>query len=151
MIRPRHAFAALALLFALSACDQQAKEAAGTVPGDKADSQAFGGITPDETIRFTGTEPFWGGESVHGRLTYSTPEQPEGTAIAVERFAGRGGLSLNGELGGAPFVMAVTPGTCSDGMSDRTYPFTVTLKVEGGERQGCAWTDSQPASGEEHP
>jgi len=84
-------------------------------------------------------------------LTYATPENIDGTAIAVERFAGRNGLSLSGALDGAPFDMAITPGECSDGMSDRTYPFIVTLEVAGEQRRGCAWTDSTPFSGPEHP
>ena len=40
---------------------------------------------------------------------------------------------------------------CSDGMSDRSYPFTVTLMVMGEQREGCAWTDKQPFSGPQHP
>ena len=109
-----------------------------TMPGDSNDSAPFQGIAADETIQFTGTEPFWGGEAVGKSLTYTTPENQQGSIIAVERFAGRNGLSLSGEFDGQPFVMAVTPGDCSDGMSDRTYPYTVTLQVHGEQRNGCA-------------
>lgn len=121
------------------------------LPGDSADEAPYGEIAADETISFTGTEPFWGGETSGDTLTYSTPEEIEGMEIAVERFAGRNGLSVSGELEDQPFVMAITPGECSDGMSDRTYPFTVTLQVLGEQRQGCAWTDKQPFSGPEAP
>ncbi len=86
-------------------------------------------------MRFTGAEPFWGGEVAGGTLSYSTPETPDGETIAVERFAGRGGLSFNGTLGEQAFEMMVTPLECSDGMSDRTYPFTVTLQIGGGDAQ----------------
>jgi uncharacterized membrane protein len=122
-----------------------------TMPGDSNDSAPFQGIAADETIQFTGTEPFWGGEAVGKSLTYTTPENQQGSVIAVERFAGRNGLSLSGELDGQPFVMAVTPGDCSDGMSDRTYPYTVTLQVHGEQRNGCAWTADQPYTGHERP
>ena len=47
------------------------------------------------------------------------------------RFAGRGGLSYSGTIDGRSFDMAVTPAECSDGMSDRTYPFVVTLRIGG--------------------
>ena len=47
--------------------------------------------------------------------------------------------------------MTVTPGACSDGMSDRTYPYTVTLKIGDDTREGCAWTDAQPFEGPEAP
>ncbi len=33
--------------------------------------------------------------------------------------------------------MTVTPLACSDGMSDRSYPFTVTLKLGEDLRNGC--------------
>ena len=143
-------FPSLAALLAISACSQAA-ETASPVPGDQADQAPWSGIESGETIRFTGTEPFWGGESSGTTLTYSTPENIDGDTIAIERFAGRNGLSLSGELEGQPFVMAVTPGDCSDGMSDRTYPFTVTLQVKGEQRNGCAWTESTSFTGSPNP
>ncbi len=118
---------------------------------DPASTEVYDGIGPDETLRFTGTEPFWGGEATGGTLRYSTPEDQDGTEIAVERFAGRGGLSFSGELDGAPFEMMVTPLECSDGMSDRTYPFTVTLEIGEETRNGCGWTEAKPFAGPEHP
>ena len=146
----------------LSACQQGAADApAGeqapspsgqvAVPGDAAETAPYSGIAETEVLRFTGTEPFWGGEVDGKTLTYSTPEDQDGTAIAVERFAGRGGIAFSGVLDGADFELTVTPLECSDGMSDRTYPFTVTLEVRGEQRQGCAWTDAQSFTGPEHP
>ncbi len=131
-------FAAMPLAVALSGC--KASEPAGD-----AEYQApFATIGEDETVRFTGTEPFWGGQVVGTALTYSTPENVDGTDIPVTRFAGRGGVSWTGVYEGARFVLAATPGKCSDGMSDRTYPYVVTLEVTGEQRSGCAWTDTQP-------
>ncbi|MBV1917525.1 MAG: hypothetical protein KUG65_05635 [Sphingomonadaceae bacterium] len=112
------------------------------VPGDTSDRQPFAEISSGEVLHFTGTEPFWGGETRGDHLTYSTPENIDGARIAVVRFAGRGGLSLGGKLDGASFDMMVTPGECSDGMSDRTYPFVVTLKIGKETKQGCGWTQS---------
>ena len=83
--------------------------------------------------------------------TYSTVEDPDGTTIAVERFAGNNGLGYSGSLDGTSFDMAITPGECSDGMSDRTYPFTVTLRIGEEQRTGCAWTDRMPFSGPANP
>ena len=84
-------------------------------------------------------------------LTYKTPEDQDGTTIAVERFAGRGGIAFSGLLGGAAFEMTVTPLACSDGMSDRTYPFTVSLEIGSDRRNGCAWSEQHPFEGPEHP
>ena len=111
----------------------------------------FAAIGVDETIRFTGTEPFWGGTVSGGELVYSTPENQDGERIAVRRFAGNNGLGFSGVRGGKPFDMAITPRACSDGMSDRTYPFTVTLKLGDEQRSGCAWTERTPFTGPANP
>ena len=59
--------------------------------------------------------------------------------------------AYSGALNGNAFDMTVTPGQCSDGMSDRTYPFTVTLKIADETRGGCAWTDRMRFTGSENP
>lgn len=138
----------LAPFLALGAC--QPGGDAG-VPGDSSDSRPFSGIAQEEVLRFSGTEPFWGGEASGGTLVWTTPDNSEGTDIAVERFAGRGGLSFSGELDGKSFDMMVTPGSCSDGMSDRTYPFVVTVRIAKETLNGCGWTDRQGWSGPEAP
>ncbi|RKF18193.1 hypothetical protein D6851_15360 [Altericroceibacterium spongiae] len=138
-------FCACALLMACSSGNNAA------VPGDQSDNQPYAGISEHETLHFTGTEPFWGGEAKGSTLTYSTPEWQDGETITVSRFGGRGGLSLSGRLEGMELDMMVTPGTCSDGMSGRTYPFTVTLKLAAETLYGCAWTDSEPFEGPETP
>ena len=98
-------------------------------------------IAEQAVLRVTGTEPFWGGTVAGDTFTYTTLENQVGEAIAVTRFAGRGGLSFSGTRAGAPLDLAITPGACSDGMSDRTYPFVATLQLGSDQRQGCAWRD----------
>lgn len=130
----------------IAACQPaQPAGAPGTSPA------GFTGIAAEETIYFLGTEPFWGGETQGDSLTYKTPENLAGDTITVKRFAGQGGLGLSGTLDGAPFDMTITPGECSDGMSDRTFPFAVTLKIGAETRQGCAYTDRQPFEGDPSP
>lgn len=148
---------AAACALALAACQSEspvsgsAATADAVVPGDASETEPYSEVAPDEVLRFTGTEPFWGGEVSGTTLTYSTPENQEGTAIEVERFAGRGGIAFSGMLDEAPFEMMVTPLACSDGMSDRTYPFTVTLEIGQETRNGCAWSEQHPFEGPEHP
>ncbi|MDG5746711.1 hypothetical protein P8Q88_00820 [Qipengyuania sp. XHP0207] len=112
---------------------------------------AYDGIDPAETIRFTGTEPFWNGEIIEGMARYSTPDMPDGSSFPVERFAGLNGVGFSGELQGERFDLTITPGECSDAMSDRSYPFTATLLVGDETREGCAWTDRKPYSDPENP
>ena len=136
------------LVLLLGAC-QPGGEAG--VPGDRSDHRPFAEISAEEVLQLTGTEPFWGGEISGGTLTYTTPENVAGDRIAVKRFAGRGGVSFSGSWRDQPVDLMVTPGDCSDGMSDRSYPFFVTLKIGGETRNGCAWSAAQPFSGPEAP
>jgi uncharacterized membrane protein len=153
-------FAAFALL---SACQSDASDAPASgdtaaeapadaaVPGNTDETAPYSEIAEDEVLRFLGNEPFWGGEVSGKTLTYKTPEDQDGTVIAVERFAGRGGIAFSGLLDGADFEMTVTPLECSDGMSDRTYPFTVTLEIGEDQRNGCAWSEQHPFEGPQNP
>lgn len=136
--------AALALTLAGCAPDHNA-----ALPGDAADDQPFAGIAEDEAIRFTGTEPFWGGDITGTQLTWTTPENIAGQTAPVTRFAGRGGLGFSGQLDGQPIDLMVTPASCSDGMSDRTYPFVVTVTLGDSQLEGCGWTDRQLYTGGE--
>jgi len=137
--------AALVLLLALGAC--------GSSTGDPkpGDVPVFDGIGEGEAITALGNEPFWSARIEGAQLTYSTPDNIGGTQIAVTRFAGNGGLGFSGTLAGAPLQLAITPGECSDGMSDRAYPFTATLAISDTVMRGCAYTPGQPFSGEENP
>ncbi len=129
---------ALPVILVLSACVGDAQDA---VPGDSEDTQPFAEITEDQVLRLVGTEPFWGAEIVDGTMMYNTPENIEGRRFAVTRFAGRGGLSFSGKIDGAQVDALITPGECSDGMSDRVYPYTATIEIGGEQRLGCAYRE----------
>ena len=133
-------------LLALAGCQADTDNLPG---GDG--RQPYAGIEEGERLRFTGTEPFWGGEVTGKTLIYTTPGDEEGQAIEVSRFAGRGGVSFSGTLDGAPLVLAASESPCSDGMSDRTYPFTITLQLGGEIRRGCGWTQARPFTGPDAP
>ena len=135
--------AALLLTLLLFACTPGADE--------RREENRFAAIGEGETLRFTGTEPFWGGEATGERLTYDTPENPDGTTIDVTRFSGLNGLSLSGELDGEAFDMAVSETPCSDGMSDRDYPFSIMLRIGDETRHGCGWTKARPFTGPANP
>lgn len=129
----------------LAAC-QPAGEAPAAGP-----IEAYSGIAENETVHFTGTEPFWGGEIADGTATYSTPENIDGVQFPIERFAGNNGASFSGTMEGVRFDLVVTPGECSDGMSDRSYPFTASLQIGEERRNGCAWTDTRGFTGPQAP
>lgn len=135
--------AALPLLLLVAGCGNNEGAGNANIPQGGDDGQPFDQIAPDATIYLTGTEPFWSGEVGGDSLTYIVPDNPDGTQIKVTRFAGRGGLSFSGEYQGADFLLALTPGECSDGMSDRAYPYIATLRIGDDVRAGCGWSDDK--------
>jgi uncharacterized membrane protein len=91
------------------------------------------------SLRAIGTEPFWGAR-IEGRcVTYSHPEDQQGTRVWTRYTATAQGGLWSGTLGGKLFELRTRrqPG-CSDGMSDKLYPIAVELRVAGDSRTGCA-------------
>ena len=90
-------------------------------------------------LRAIGTEPFWGAR-IEGRcVTYSHPEDQQGTRVWTRFNTGPQGGVWIGSLSGKPFELRTRPQPgCSDGMSDNRYPVAVTLTVNGEQRTGCA-------------
>jgi uncharacterized membrane protein len=113
--------------------------------------KAFDAIAPGETVTLLGTEPFWNLKVEGGEGVWTTPENQSGTRFAVVRFAGNNGLGLTSTLDGQPFAATVTPGQCSDGMSDRIFPFIATIALGGETLRGCGYTTSQPFTGDPAP
>lgn len=118
-------------------------------------TQPFDGISPSTSIKLLGTEPFWSvdiepaGKAFQAR--YSTPDNTVGTDFTAERFAGNNGIGFSGEMDGKSVQIALTPGACSDGMSDRTYPYTATVAIGDATLFGCGHTGDEPFSGEQAP
>ncbi len=138
-------------LLLLAGCQQHAEDGSPPIPGDLSDKRPFDMIAPGEAVHVLGTEPFWNGDIANATLLWKTPENNQGTATAVERFDGRGGLSFTGTLDGQAVVIMVTQGECSDGMSDRLFPFTATVRLGDTQLNGCAWSANHPYSGPEAP
>ncbi|WP_189452129.1 COG3650 family protein [Cognatilysobacter bugurensis] len=118
-----------------------ALSALGCVPAAVSSGGADGAAAASETIplRLTarGTEPFWAVEVDAGRLVWRTPEQPEGVSAPAQRHV-EGGRVRYVSSGAAAFELGVTPGQCSDGMSDLAYPYTATWTHDGRTWHGCA-------------
>ena len=139
-MRPTTIFLPLALLAGCS-----------TGQDDAGSAEKFTGIDDGEIVTLSGTEPFWNVEIRGDIALFKSPENPDGTSFVVDRFAGLNGLSFSGQLDGASFDAMVTPGDCSDGMSDRTYPYTVTVTWGQEQLKGCGHTDRQPFTGPQTP
>ncbi len=132
----------------LGACTQ--------TPGEiTRDTKPFDGIDEQASITLLGTEPFWNldiaPEEGGYNATFQTPDNLDGATFAVARFAGNNGVGFNGDLDGKQVQAAITPGACSDGMSDRSFPYTATLAMGEDTFYGCAYTSDEPFTGSEAP
>jgi len=91
-------------------------------------------------LRAVGTEPFWGAR-IEGRcVTYSHPDDLDGTRVWTRHAPRPGGGGIwSGALENRRFELSTRPRPgCSDGMSDKRYPIAVELLVGGERRTGCA-------------
>ncbi|MEQ5787485.1 hypothetical protein J3454_06225 [Erythrobacter sp. NFXS35] len=127
---------------------------AACTPADDAidpEGRTFDAVAPTEVVTISGTEPFWTARIKQGEAVWMTPGNPGGTRFAVTRFAGNNGLGFTGELNGDAFTATLTPGDCSDGMSNRTFPFVATVAVGEETLMGCGYTTGQPFTGDAAP
>ena len=140
-------FAAIAL--AIAGCSENQPV---ETPGETPDAIAVPDVGPEipdpdadpvpnqlpADLRALGTEPFWAANITGGDLRYLTPENIEGRTISVTRADDGGEATFIGELEESDFTLAISTGPCSDGMSDREYPYMAELTIGEQVRRGCA-------------
>ena len=92
-------------------------------------------------FRAKGNEPFWSIDVTPSGVILQRPDhetrtaeyQPlEKSADGVRHFAGD---TPEGKL-----ELTLTPGKCSDGMSDTVYGWTATASINGEQLKGCAYS-----------
>lgn len=129
------------LLLALAACGE-APMGASEEPAPPADAPASA-RTPDYAgdIDVIGTEPFWAVKIRAASVALTRPDAPEvSNANPGVRIDGQQGVwDSNGvEEGKGRVVVRLTPGVCTDGMSDRVYRFYAEVWIDGETLKGCA-------------
>lgn len=85
-----------------------------------------------------GTEPFWTLKIRPAGMTLERPDRPVvATANPGVRADGDQGVwdAMRGEQ---RLILRLTPGDCSDGMSDRHYPYSAEVWTDGETLRGCA-------------
>ncbi|NLR71769.1 hypothetical protein HGI47_12890 [Novosphingobium sp. ERN07] len=94
----------------------------------------------DILIRFRaiGTEPFWSVQVQDGKLTYSTPDMPDGLTVPATMRRSGDAMIHSATIDGKPLELEVTRQTCSDGMSDTVYPLAVIRRIGPDVQRGCA-------------
>jgi len=99
------------------------------------------GTSPDSwpaRIDGAGTEPFWALAIDRQAVRYSSPDEPAGRSGTVVRVGAHGRLVLSGTLAGESLRAELTRETCSDGMSDRVWPFRLAVTLGARTLSGCA-------------
>jgi uncharacterized membrane protein len=136
-------FAAVAAapLLLLTACDQltPAPAPAPDPTPPPATTSVFAGVDLSQPFTVRGNEPFWNIVVTPALLDYSGLDRPQETAanpgpqtsLAVASYTVTTSLT-NG------LVIVLTPGPCSDGMSETVYPLNATVIRPGETLTGCA-------------
>jgi uncharacterized membrane protein len=129
--------ACLALLSALAACSPEISEgepAAASASPIQAESMTLSGVALDKPLRILGTEPFWAITTDDNDVLLERPD------AAPQHFT-PSGFHVTGnqaELRSTTLSIVLTPGPCSDGMSDRQYPLTAEVRLDDKVLKGCA-------------
>jgi uncharacterized membrane protein len=85
-----------------------------------------------------GNEPFWSVQARGGTLVFTTPEDQGGVTLLGRRVPSLVGTVVLGSGPKGEFHFGVTPGKCSDGMSDRSFAHASTFIYDGVTYKGCA-------------
>ncbi len=130
--------ACLVLLSALAACTPEISEGEpAAASGDtttQAETETLAGVALNQPLRILGTEPFWAITADDNDVLL---ERPDATA----RHFTPTGFHIAGnqaELRSTTLSIVLTPGPCSDGMSDRQYPLSAEVHLDDTVLKGCA-------------
>lgn len=89
--------------------------------------------SPPAPYRALGTEPFWNVLIDEHHITFLEPDAQPLRQPTPKKIIG-----IAGEIYRTPRIdVNIVHGTCSDGMSDRTYPDKVQVRVDGRQFNGC--------------
>lgn len=92
---------------------------------------------PISAWRAFGTEPFWNARVDGDTLVFTTPDDQEGKTMRGRRVPSLVGFVFIGQEGSTEFHLGITPGECSDGMSDNRYEHIATFIYGDTTYKGC--------------
>jgi uncharacterized membrane protein len=127
----RFALTAVLLLAACKPAAEATKTAATPAPAPVT-ANADGPFAGE--FNALGTEPFWAVEIREKTLKLSGPDR----ADLIVPNPGPRVEGLKALWPGKGLVVVLTEGACSDGMSDRTYPYFAEVTTTDATLKGCA-------------
>jgi len=142
------AAAAVALAGALAACQPQSPDGKAAPPPADAPPAAKPAAEaprapppaaePGVSLDARGTEPFWAVKIRPREILLLRPDQPPlRMSNPGPRITGDQAIWA-GRAGGEPLIVAIWLHDCSDGMSDRAYPFAAEVQIGEASLKGCA-------------
>jgi uncharacterized membrane protein len=125
------------LLLSGVACTEGAPRTPDSAIGAPVDSVTAAIMS--EPLRALGTEPFWALDVDTSGLKFTTPEDTSGARYRSTAPTIIGDTVVwSGQRDSAMIDARVWPEKCSDGMSDREYPYAARVSVAGTAYRGCA-------------
>lgn len=112
----------------------QSDNAASGAKGKRAPGQEN---EPLMAWRAFGNEPFWQARVDGDDLYFTTPEDQEGRVMHGRRVPSLVGFVYIGTDGDKDFHLDISPGACSDGMSDNRYDHVATFIYGDITYKGC--------------
>ncbi|MFN3859667.1 MAG: COG3650 family protein [Caulobacter sp.] len=127
----------------LSACAPEAPGGGEALPPADAPPEAPAPEMPaaapfDQPFALMGTEPFWRLDIVGQTATLTRPDHPDLTAANAGLATVADGAVWTAQAGDVSVIATIKAGQCSDGMSDRVYPYTAEVRLGAETLKGCA-------------
>ena len=100
---------------------------------------------PMGSMRFAafGTEPFWAAVDAGDALRLERPGADPLVAQPRKMREEAGSWIVEGDTGKGLLSLRLTPGYCSDGMSDSLYAWSAVVRTPDGELKGCGFRGSE--------
>lgn len=102
-----------------------------------------------EIYRLLGSEPFWGVAITPTEIRFTSPENMDGIGFPFTAPDQEGTVRRYASSIASPeahtIEITLEPKECSDGMSDKTYAFQATVKLDGRALSGCATREAGPS------
>ena len=106
-------------------------------PAEPASAPTVSGPDWFAAIDLTGTEPFWAVNIRRDGLTLTGVDRPKLTAPNPGPATGSKKATWDAPVAGGALRIELEELNCSDGMSDRTYPYTATVRIGDETLKGC--------------
>lgn len=127
----------MALAILVAGCSKKEKS--------KATQSSSSGAATTMAYRAFGNEPFWSVTIDSNGLRFISPEDSAGVSFpAVEPVANGDTLRWTSKNEKGGILVLIWPGSCSDGMSDKTWSHSSAVKLNETSYVGCAEASAKP-------